>query len=98
MRRVLSYFRKNGTAWAAVALNGSLAAWVLLSTSVASPEAWVIAGVLVLLGAFWAWALTSGRRHAERLAAGLCPACGYDLRATPGRSPECGAETKGANA
>jgi hypothetical protein len=40
-----------------------------------------------------AWVVRRWRARARRRAAGLCRSCGYDLRASRERCPECGAET-----
>jgi hypothetical protein len=43
-----------------------------------------------LLSALTTLLLIRHRRVAGRTREGLCPRCGYDLRATPRRCPECG--------
>ena len=49
------------------------------------------AGYAALLPLLWlvraGWHLNRSRLRRER---NLCPGCGYDLRGTPGRCPECG--------
>ena len=49
---------------------------------------WVVAGTAAF-PLLWVTGWVRRRRRRRRTR-GLCPACGYDLRASPGRCPECG--------
>jgi hypothetical protein len=53
----------------------------------AQAPCWSLMLVFSLLPLRWLVLTWRNRRRGGR---GLCPTCGYDLRATPGRCPECG--------
>jgi hypothetical protein len=51
---------------------------------------WLPAGLTAVLPAVSVVRFYRDRRWRRRQSVGLCPSCGYDLRATPRRCPECG--------
>src|SRR5687767_7453056 len=51
--------------------------WSFLAITAVPPLAWITLRL-------------RSRIRRRRTRSGLCPACGYDMRATPGRCPECG--------
>jgi hypothetical protein len=59
-------------------------AWVLIV------PLWSLLPMVTLLTGAMLWPERSWRRKDRRERAGLCVKCGYDLRATPDRCPECG--------
>jgi hypothetical protein len=61
-------------------------AWVL--ANVFTP--YLLAAAVPLLIASFTWTWHRARQRRYRIERGLCARCGYDLRATPERCPECG--------
>ena len=56
---------------------------------------WFLACLCAVLPALWAREAVLRRRAARRGEHHLCTRCGYDLRATPERCPECGRAATG---
>ena len=54
-------------------------------------EAGWLSVLSLLLPVLWIAEWARERRRSRRISRGCCARCGYDLRATPGRCPECGA-------
>ncbi|HEV8291803.1 MAG TPA: hypothetical protein VGP94_07750 [Tepidisphaeraceae bacterium] len=72
-------------------------AWVWGFLIVTVPY-WLLAIFTAILPAIVGAQLAGGVRRRRRIARGMCPGCGYDLRASSGICPECGTkvETTGA--
>jgi hypothetical protein len=71
-------------------LPGDLGTWVEVRIGLGLTLLLLLAALALFL-----WLLAKERRRWLARSAHLCANCGYDLRATPDRCPECGMEPAG---
>jgi hypothetical protein len=92
-REFLGFATVSGDYYDGGASEGSFAAWAWPIEATVIPL-WPAALAAAALPVAWLRKHFRGRRRDRH---GLCPSCGYDLRATPDRCPECGTEGTGLN-
>jgi hypothetical protein len=69
---------------------------VLAESQVLSIPHWCLAALTAIPPALWLVRRRTRRRRAALRSLNCCTVCGYDLRATPDRCPECGATPSAA--
>ena len=79
---------RDGFGFAHVSLNGGPGRTPSYRSHLYSVPLWAICVVTAVLPINW---IARRGRNRRRRHLSLCATCGYDLRATPGRCPECGA-------
>lgn len=74
----------------------TVAFFVVLDNGVSGFQIGLPYGFICFISAIAPAAWLTARLRRKRPPPGLCPQCGYDLRATPDRCPECGTVVAGA--
>jgi hypothetical protein len=76
--------------WVMAILGASAAGWVLLVFLFSFFNVWLFLGLTAALGAVVFVKDRKQRQRQHWLDTGCCGGCGYDMRGTPDRCPECG--------